>query len=240
MRRVRCFAMLSMTVILASCSVKEDRSDCPCWLTVRADETASLSAWYGSYRILEDRKGGMEDYTVPRGIVELVASEGRFTVPEGEQMDSLFAQRVQLNTNAEFATHTVRLNKNFTTVTVELKDTDDGRAGYELIVDGSVNGVDLRTLAPTPGPFHFKAEAAPEKGFRFRVPRQKDDFLQADLCSEGAIVETIPVGELIAKTGFDWNKEDLGDVHILADLPAHSFTITVMEWEGPVTFNITI
>ena len=35
-------------------------------------------------------------------------------------------------------------------------------------------------------------------------------------------------------------KLDLGDVSIICDLPAHSFTITVMEWEGPVTFEITM
>ncbi|MBR0299738.1 MAG: class I tRNA ligase family protein, partial [Bacteroidales bacterium] len=32
----------------------------------------------------------------------------------------------------------------------------------------------------------------------------------------------------------------LGDVSILCDLPAHTFAVTVMEWEGPVTFEITI
>ena len=34
--------------VLASCSVKEDRSDCPCWLTVDAESTATLTGWYGS------------------------------------------------------------------------------------------------------------------------------------------------------------------------------------------------
>ena len=46
--------------------------------------------------------------------------------------------------------------------------------------------------------------------------------------------------QTIRKAGFDWTKESLGDVSILCDLPAQSFTITVMEWEGPVTFEITI
>ena len=64
--------------------------------------------------------------------------------------------------------------------------------------------------------------------------------MTAELWSEGALVDTIPVGELIAKARFDWKRESLGDIHIMADLPAKTFTITVMEWEGPVTFEVTI
>ena len=60
------------------------------------------------------------------------------------------------------------------------------------------------------------------------------------LQKDGETVETIPLGELIRKAEFDWVKESLGDVRILCDLPAHTFTITVMEWEGPVTFEVTI
>ena len=40
-------------VALVSCSVKEDRSDCPCWITVIANESTSLSAWFGNQKILE-------------------------------------------------------------------------------------------------------------------------------------------------------------------------------------------
>ena len=73
MRRNRFFAELRMTkgalrmtagaiaglVALGSCSVKEDRSDAACWITVTAEETTSLSAWYGSQRILDNHPGGL-------------------------------------------------------------------------------------------------------------------------------------------------------------------------------------
>ena len=78
------------------------------------------------------------------------------------------------------------------------------------------------------------------RGYAFRVPRQKDETLKLLLSKDGNIVETIDLGHLIAKTGFDWKAESLGDIAILCDLPAHTFTITVKEWEGPVTFEITI
>ena len=227
-------------VALVSCSVKEDRSDCPCWITVIADKAISLSAWYGNQIILDNHNGGLEDHTVPRGIVDLVASYGSFTVPEGEQMTELFAQLQHLNTNGETALTGIELQKQFATVYLDFKEEEDGRTGYDIQINGNYVGADVRTLTPVEGNFRCTPDDAPERGYMFRVPRQKDDSLSAVLSYNGKDVETIPVGELIRKAGFDWTSQSLGDVSILADLPAHTFTITIMEWEGPVTFEITI
>ena len=239
MRRKIIIGILGLAA-LVSCSVKEDRSDCPCWITVIANESTSLSAWFGKQKILDNHRGGLDDHTVPRGVVDLVASNGIFTVPEGEQMTELFAQLQHLNTNAETVITGIELQKQFATVYLDFKDEDDGRTGYDIQIYGNYVGADTRTLAPVEGCFSCMPEEAPERGYMFRVPRQKDDSLNAVLSYNGKDVETIPVGELIRKAGFDWTKQSLGDVSILADLPAHTFTITIMEWEGPVTFEITI
>ena len=130
--------------------------------------------------------------------------------------------------------------KQFTTVTLDFKEEEDGRTDYDIIVKGNIQGADSKTLEPKEGPFKCIPETAPERGYQFRVPRQKDNSLTAELWSEGALVDTIPVGELIEKAHFDWRRESLGDIHIMADLPAKTFTITVMEWEGPVIFEVTI
>ena len=229
-------------VALVSCSIKEDRSDAACWITVTADNSTSLSAWFGSQRIVDNHQGGVEDHMVPRGIVDLVASVGDFTVPEGQQMNELFAQLIPLETDGEFAYAGVELKKQFATVYLDFKEEDDGRASYDLEVAGTVSGADIHTLKPVEGVFRCTpAPLADEnRGYALRVPRQKDESLTLRLLDQGEIVDSIPLGELIRKAGFDWTKESLGDVSILCDLPAHTFTITVMEWEGPVTFEITI
>ena len=234
--------MLSMTILLASCSVKEDRSDAACWITVTADKSTFLSAWYGSKRILDNHQGGLEEHMVPRGIVDLVASDGDFTVPEGQQMNELFAQLIRLDTDGEFAYAGVELKKQFATVYLDFKEEEDGRTGYDLEVNGTVSGADIHTLKPVEGVFRCTPEdlTGENRGYALRVPRQKDESLTLKLLNEGETVDTVPLGELIRKAGFDWTKENLGDVSILCDLPAHTFTITVMEWEGPVTFEITI
>lgn len=228
-------------VALVSCSVKEDRGDCPCWLTVEAEKSISISGWFGQTNLFKDHEGGFVEKTVPRGIVDIVARHGTLTAAEGSQMDSLFAQRVWVNTDAEFAGHTVKLNKNFATIELDFKDEDDGRTVYDLLATGTVSGVDARTLEPVEGPFSFVPEPVTDgRGYAFRVPRQKDESLRLELSYNGSPVETIDLGYLIAKTGFDWKAESLGDIAILCDLPAHTFTITVKDWDGPVIFNITI
>lgn len=227
-------------VALVSCSVKEDRGDCPCYLTVDAERVVSVDGWFGT-KSLFNVNGGFVDRQVPRGVVDIVASYGRFSVPEGQQMDSLFARRIPVDTDGESAYARVTLCKNFTTIELDFKDEDDGRTDYDLLATGTISGLDARSLNPMEGSFSFVPELNTDgRGYAFRVPRQKDETLKLLLSKDGNIVETIDLGHLIAKTGFDWKAESLGDIAILCDLPAHTFTITVKEWEGPVTFNITI
>ena len=227
-------------VALVSCSVKEDRGDCPCYLTVDAERTVSVDGWFGA-RSLFNVNGGFVDRQVPRGIVDIVASHGRFSVPEGQQMDSLFARRIPVDTDGESAYARVTLCKNFATIELDFKDEDDGRTDYDLLATGTISGVDVRSLNPVEGSFSFVPEPNTDgRGYAFRVPRQKDETLKLLLSKDGNIVETIDLGYLVAKTGFDWKAESLGDIAILCDLPAHTFTITVKDWDGPVIFNITI
>ncbi len=227
-------------VALVSCSVKEDRGDCPCYLTVDAERTVGVDGWFGT-RSLFNVNGGFVDRQVPRGIVDIVASHGRFSVPEGQQMDSLFARRIPVDTDGESAYARVTLCKNFATIELDFKDEDDGRTDYDLLATGTISGVDARSLNPEEGSFSFVPEPNTDgRGYAFRVPRQKDETLKLLLSKDGNIVETIDLGYLVAKTGFDWKAESLGDIAILCDLPAHTFTITVKDWDGPVIFNITI
>ena len=241
MRRGFLIGLLGL-VALASCSVKEDRSDCPCWLTVRASYPQELvSAWFGTHTLFEGHDGELIDCRVPRGIVEGVASTGDFSVQEGQQMAELFASVTKVNTVCEETEVAPQLHKQFARVDIDFKDEDDGRTAYDLLVTGNVSGSDKRTLEPLEGAFRCAPEPIMDgRGYEFRVPRQKDETLRLELSYHGNPVETIDLGYLIGKTGFDWKAENLGDVSILCDLPAHTFTITVMEWEGPVTFNITI
>ena len=246
MRRKRFFALLRMTVWatigLTACSVKENRGDCPCWLTVRASyPNEVVSAWYGSQPIFENQDGQQVDRQVPRGVVDVVASRGKFIAQEGHQMDELFASLTKVDTQCEEAEVIPYLHRQFARVSLEFIGTEDGRVERIMQVKGNVKGADKHTLQPVEGAFRCTPDESPDGGYEVRVPRQKDDsltLLQYDL--DGKELDPIPLGYLIKKAGFDWTEESLGDVSILADMPTMTFQITVMQWQGPITMTVTI
>ena len=240
MRRERFFAVLRMTVwasamiALASCSVKEDRTDCPCWLTVRASyPNEAVSAWYGTHMLFDGLMGQQVDRQVPRGSVDVLASCGSFTVHVGEQMDELFASIVRVDTQGETAEIIPKLNKQFARVYLEFKESDEGRVEHTLVVEGNVKGADKRTLQPVTGPFRCTPTASSGRGYEVNVPRQKDDSLVLRQYDEdGVEFSPIPIGQIIRKAGFDWTQESLGDVSIIADIPESTFLITITDWDG--------
>lgn len=246
MRRKRFFALLRMTVWatigLTACSVKEDRSDCPCWLTVRASyPNEKVSVWHGNQVVFQNADGQQVDRQVPRGDLDVVASCGQFTVSEGKQMDELFASVSHVDTRTEELEVIPYLHKQFARVQIEFKDTEDGRVPHTLEVNGNVIGADRHTLQPVPGLFRCTPEESDNGGYEVRVPRQKDDSLVLRRYNEiGDEFPVIPLGYIIKKAGFDWTQESLGDISILADIPASTFQITVMDWEGPITMTVTI
>ena len=246
MRRKRFFALLRMTVWatigLTACSVKEDRGDCPCWLTVRASYPNELvSAWYGTQPIFQDENGQQVDRQVPRGDIDVVASRGQFTVPEGQQMDELFASVSHVDTRAEEVEVIPYLHKQFARVQIEFLETEDGRVPHILEVNGNVIGADKHTLKPVEGLFRCTPEDSADGGYEVRVPRQTDDSLVLKRYNEnGDEFPVIPLGLIIKKAGFDWTQESLGDISILADIPASTFQITVMDWDGPIIMTVTI
>ena len=241
MRRAFILGITGLMALL-SCSVKEDRGDCPCWLTIRASyPNEVVSAWYGLQPIFEDLNGQQVDRQVPRGIVDVVASRGKFIAQEGHQMNELFASLTQVDTQCEEAEVIPYLHKQFARVSLEFEGTEEGRVERILQVQGNIKGADKHTLQPLEGTFRCTPDEVQEGGYEVRVPRQKDDsltLLQYDL--DGKELDPIPLGYLIKKAGFDWTQESLGDVAILANMPEMRFQITVMDWEGPITMTVTI
>ena len=140
-----------LMTVLFSCSVKEDRSDCPCYLEVDLSQTDAayvrLNAWCGMASVFSEsvprsRRDDFHEYRVPRGQVLLSAyreTPGLFlngnvlAITEGSQMDSLFACTTRVDTDAEVVHETIRLQKNFTTVSVIFEDEADVHDGIRYL-----------------------------------------------------------------------------------------------------------
>ena len=287
-------------LFLSSCSIKEDRDGCPCWMTVEMpgqaghdgekvgqdgrfpvgagdDGTVVLRLRGNSdedavdyeYQVTEAVRVdvGALEYEVPRGSVGVSAVAfgneipGRagydglkagydgdeIRVPVGEQMDSLYGFFKMYHTRCESVLCDVELHKEFCTVSFTLGE-DGYSSPYHIEVWGNVAGVSAWDLMPVQGEFRY-APMQKNGVYQVKVPRQVDNSLelvmleipdQVGYDGERAVVDRLPLGEYIARSGYDWTAEDLDDVNVALDLEMQQVMITVSGWDGVVVMDIVI
>ena len=291
-------------LLLSSCSVKEDRSGCPCWMTVDLSDVAE-SRWKSpemqsniehqdvtkspetrpnvaanvllrlrgnsdedevdyAFKMTEtvNTEVGALEYEVPRGsigvsVIEMPDRVGHdviagydgdeIRVPVGEQMDSLYGFFKMYHTRCESVLCDVELHKEFCTVSFTLGE-DGYTSPYDIEVWGNVAGVSAWDLTPVQGEFRY-APMQENGVYQVRVPRQVDNSLelvmleipdQVGYDGERVVVDRLPLGEYIVRSGYDWTAEDLADVNVALDLEMQQVMITVSGWDGVVVMDIVI
>ena len=251
----KCLFIISVTMLLMSCSIKEDRDGCPCWMTVEMPDrvghdgsvvlrlrgNSDEDAVDYAYKVSESIKAdvGILEYEVPRGSVGVsVVNSARLVVPVGEQMDSLYGFFKPYHTRCESVRSEVKLHKEFCTVSFTLVD-EHYESPYDIEVRGNVSGVSPWDLAPMNGIFKY-APVAEEGVYQVRVPRQVDASLEMVLLSNQEIVSRLPLGEYIIRSGYDWTATDLSDVSVALDLEKQQVMVTVSGWDGVVMMDIVI
>ena len=221
-----------------------------------------------SYQVTEAVKPdvGALEYEVPRGSVgvsavalgnEIPGQAGydgsigydgdEIRIPVGEQMDSLYGFFKMYHTRCESVLCDVDLHKEFCTVSFTL-GKDGYTSPYDIEVWGNVAGVTAWDLMPVLGEFRY-APMQENGVYQVRVPRQEDNSLelvmlempdQVEHDGERVVVDRLPLGEYIARSGYDWNAEDLADVNVALDLEMQQVMITVSGWDGVVVMDIVI
>lgn len=252
--------VLSAISILSSCSIKEDRSPCPCWLDIffsSFPKEGVVLAGYTSDRVFHEivAEGDFVDfveYTVPRVMLGVsayrtnpsITPNGKMVlIQKGNQADSLYAHLSYVDCRGEFAIDTVCLHKQFATVYLSFENSEGESVDtYDVIVKGKVNGMDLTTLRPIEGEYEFCPQIEGNNLYIFRLPRQKDDTLAIELYRKdnGEYVDTIDAGSLIARSGFDWNASDLQDIVICVDFAKVEIEVNVHEWDSEEIYDVTI
>ena len=186
-------------------------------------------------------------------------------VPVGEQMDSLYGFFKMYHTRCESVLCDVELHKEFCTVSFTLGE-DGYTSPYDIEVWGNVAGVSAWDLMPVLGEFRY-APMQKNGVYQVRVPRQEDNSLElvmleipdqvgydceeipgqagydgerAGYDGERVVVDRLPLGEYIARSGYDWTAEDLADVNVALDLEMQQVMITVSGWDGVVVMDIVI
>ena len=232
-----------------SCSIKEDREACPCFLTVvRPDSEAGLQGdvfWFlaaGEYSIggkIEEGETEYCDIEVPRTVLRLIAVsgiqgglsiEGGLRIEEGKDCPPVYYYRTDLDTRCNSLRDTIQLHKNYSRISIQGNLSLD----YSYMLAGSSCGFD-KDGNILKGRFRssFSQDGA---GFFCRVPRQADSSLRLELHRDGELVRSFPIGEIIEESGFDWEAEELEDIEIVLDYQDTGVGFTVDGWIHEITF----
>lgn len=251
------FLIIATLFTLTCCSVKEDRSLCPCrvcfdYSRLLADSRAgslekkrietSVFDKDGNEicRILTD--GEVNDraetelqrgyYTATTLICgsEAAFSDGRILRAAAAGADSLFGESAPLDAAAESAVSIPAPYKQFISVTLHFS-TPVHNIAVELSAPSTA--VDRFTLEGEKEPGTISAVADGES-VSFRLLRQagNDIGLSITESTTGLVIARIGLGSLLTKSGFDFRAKSLNDIDIYADLKAGAISIKVQGWES--------
>ncbi len=225
---------------MASCSIKEDRGPCPCVLDIHLEDSGEIAdrmavcGWdSGSGRLFLDKidpgqYSGLYSKKVEKGFLHVTAYSGtvamtlrgdRLIIPEGKPCDPVWAYRGKVvDATGETAEDHIVLHRQYAVihVKVELPEQVDGEV--VLRAKGTSNGFDISTLEPSRGDFNCFASLDKDLNHLICVPRQLDASLELEVFLNGVLARNVMVGELIANSGYSWEKEDLEDIYLSLSL----------------------
>lgn len=251
--------------VLSSCSVKEDRSGCPCLLTVDLSQTLDVeltppSRWERGLTLalfreelcfrqatLQYEEAEPEwECRVEKGEVGVVGLLGwdagiltgiEIRYPEGCESDPLYVSSRTVPCFGETARTRLEMEKQFSNVTIEGLDSFSA----QLQVAAGCNGLNLMTRQALEGSFRFSLSCDPDGICRFRLPRQCSDEVKIlVLDADGHLDNAIPLGTYMTEIGYDWNAPSLADVFIRIDYMTAFLSITVDDWTQVIDFPYTL
>ncbi len=237
---------------MASCSVLENRGQCPCKVELEMEEEGTgllvYSFWAEDGEVLKSKTiskapGPLKTKIyVKKGLNVLCSvwipggqsvGEHSVTIPYGTQADSLYAMVGKLDCRAETAECKVKMHKNFATLSIIFKNVHQGTTfDYYPEVYADTYGIELPSLRPLKGEFRFTPPIESNRA-ECRLPRQCSNELSIMLKrrSDGGKEYELPLGRELEEAGYDWTAEDLADVEVVVDYVRMQPGIGVAPWD---------
>ena len=254
----RLLRLLLPVLLVPSCSVKEDRSACPCALTIEltslpvrpvvldvAGEGFSLTevVHADTVLVLPVPKGELTVSAVGGALAE---GDGSIHIPLGEEAPPFYLFYADVSTAAsEQVVLPVLLHKQFCTLELLFSGPSGYGPPFEVEVEGPVSG-----WLPSGEPLVLSSESGASFSRRLlpgsdgratlRLPRQGDDSLLMHIVFSDRIVRTFALGSYIAASGYDWTAPDLEDLTLRVDISVTSVTVSTDLWSRTEDLEIWI
>lgn len=239
---------LLAALLLAGCTVKEDRSGCGCRLqmTVYCPEGQPVRVCLQDGREWDvQRDTVLEAFVfVPSLAVVAVSgavpgADGSIRVAEGSAAPPLYLFSATVETAGEAAAVEVRPRKAYCLLRLRFTAPPGYGPPFGLRLCGEVAGCTLEG-GPLPGP--FSVETAPDAAglAAVRLPRQRDASLTLQLLYRDAVLRSFALGEYILAAGYDWAAIPLDDLEVEIDISLTRLTFRVGEWSRTEQINVLV
>lgn len=242
-------------IVCAGCSVKENRTLCPCLLSLDFSEVDTAVIWSADIEVaapdglvFNDHidSGDFDDaYTVlvPRRELQLCLWSGRgkstagegLRIPYGEQCPPVYIHSSSINADCEKLHESVRMRKNHSRVTIHTI----GYMPVKIALVGNVDGY-AADGRPSLGNFRCSSDIGADGICAMVLPRQIDNTLVMELDDGTGVLQRFALGEYIAESGFDWTAPDLEDITIELDFAVTHITLVIQGWEKEYIFDVVI
>lgn len=247
-----CFTMLQMLV--AGCSVKEDRSLCPCRLML--DFSSLDTSLFKSIDVRAESSAGLlffdtvsamdfsSEYVrnVPKGFLRVsvwsgMDGEDALQIPYGVECPPLYMGVFDVDASGETCMQKVVLHKNHCRLTVRMEGRDD--VPYSLTFRGKVSGYGFDGSLSGEG---FCSVAYPDQEGHLHtvLPRQADSSLMMDLDDGYGFFKTFALGEYMEQSGYDWAAESLSDAEVVLDYYVTHIKISVLGWDEEYYYTVIL
>ena len=251
------YVVLAMALAI-SCSIKENRTDCPCILVLDFSKidtalvkSLDVMATYEGNMVFRDRVS-VRDFEaefirdVPHGDVRLnvwcigderIGDEQGVVIPYGCECPVLYMRSFLADTRGESCRETVQVHKNFCRLTVLVKGVD--KPLYSITFKGNVDGYSLDGL-PSEGDFACVAYPGENGNLQAGLPRQVDSSLILEVDDGTTVLKTCALGDHIINGGYDWSAEELEDLTVTLDYQITYIKVVISGWDKEYFYNIIL
>ena len=258
--------MAALSLALA-CSVKEDRIECPVYVTVMTDEFVRLGMSEGLVSFSGTHVIDREDVSFlsilrsgycqacPReyaraavfsGAENYILVEEAMRVIPGCQAGPLWAYGESFSAQSDEYVIDATPHKQYCLVQFLFDDSPKADPDYpwRFRIKAGCSGMDIYTLEPLEGA--YSACVGPDALGEWYgvIPRQKANDLLLEVYlpetgheEKGRVDYVIDLGAKFEAMGYDWTAEDLRDVSVKVGFTSAGITVSVEEWEGDNTYE---
>ena len=255
-----------VAALCCGCSIKEDRSLCPCSLVLDFSEVEEALTEQAELFISgadgflyhdgcvisgiireEDTGNSIYRVTAPKtrlalsvvsGADAMFSPDSGILIPLGEECPPVYIHYSEADALSEELRQDVSMHKDYCSIGIDMKPYAEPYP-YRLCVIGNVNGIrpDRSVIS---GDFSCSVEPDTDGKGTVRVPRQRDNSLVLQIRDSDMVLREFSLGEYIAETGYDWSEEDLKDVKVEINYANSYISINVSGWSGSYEFDVEI